>query len=494
MPGGSSIRARLVVGILGALILILGTAAWWSYRVGRHESEELFSARLATSARVLEALLSRQLQHATLASPIAITLPKELALNPREEGSEFGHPYETKIAFQVWRDDGTLLAHSMNAPAIAFAPHAAGFSNRKLEGELYHVFTLQSGSVTIQVAEKDEVRAELVHDLGVAVMTPLVTGALLLLVVVNVVVMLGLAPLRQLAAGIRARRTDALNQVELDDIPSEIAPVVGALNDLLRRVRLALEHERRFTDAAAHELRTPLAALKIHAANLARAACAEEREASMEKLCQAVDRATRLAEQMLVYSRTQDAADREQRTPIAPVELLRETIAETQPLRAAREQKMVLRCEPAAEQARIEAEPTKLRRLLVNLLDNAARYGPRGSEIVGEATVHDEKLVLSVANGGQPIPPHLRERVFEPYYRVPGSNAEGSGLGLAIVQEIARQHEGRVELSSLTDAEGTVVRVELPLESAQYPSGAPAKDPSARCARASIQVAQHARR
>jgi two-component system sensor histidine kinase QseC len=463
MPAGSSIRARLFAGIFGALILILGTAAWWSYSVGRHESEELFSARLATSARVLEALLSRQLQHATLASPIEIALPKELALNPREEGSEFGHPYETKIAFQVWRDDGTLLAHSINAPTIAFAPNAVGFSNPTVAGELYHVFSLRSGRITIQVAEKDEVRAELVHDLGVAVMTPLITGALLLFFVVNFVLVFGLAPLRELAAGIRTRRTDSLDPIELDDIPSEIAPVVGALNDLLRRVRLAFEHERRFTDAAAHELRTPLAALKIHADNLTRAACAEEREASMEKLRQAVDRATNLAQQMLAYSRTQDTADREQRMTIAPVDLLRETIAETQPLRNARGQKMVLRCEPAAEQARIEAEPTKLRRLLVNVLDNAARYAPRDSEIVAEAAVLNEGFVLSVANRGQPIPPQLRERVFEPYYRVPGSNVEGSGLGLAIVQEIARQHGGRVELSSLTEAEGTVVRVELPL-------------------------------
>ena len=99
----------------------------------------------------------------------------------------------------------------------------------------------------------------------------------------------------------------------------------------------------------------------------------------------------------------------------------------------------------------------------MNLLDNAARYAPHDSEIVAEAAVQDEELVLSVANRGQPIPPNLRERVFEPYYRVPGSNGEGSGLGLAIVQEVASQHDGRVELSSLTDSEGTVVRVELPL-------------------------------
>lgn len=463
MPAGSSIRTRLLAGILIALVLILGTAAWWSYRVGRHESEELFSARLATSARVLEALLSRQLQHATLASPIEIVLPKELALNPREEGSEYGHPYETKIAFQVWRDDGTLLAHSMNAPAIAFAPHVAGFSNRMLEGELYHVFTLQSGNVRIQVAEKDEVRAELVHDLGVAVMTPLIAGALLLLVVVNIVVLLGLAPLRHLAAGIRTRRADSLDHIALEDPPSEIAPVVGALNDLLDRVRLAFERERRFTDAAAHELRTPIAALKIHADNLIRAASAEERGGSIKKLCRAVERATNLAEQMLAYSRTQDSSDREQRMTLAPAELLREMIAETQPMRTARSQRLVLRCEPPAEKARIEAEPTKLRRLLVNVLDNAARYAPNDTEIQVHARVFEDTFALSVANQGKPIPTNLRERVFEPYYRVPGSGSEGSGLGLAIVQEIANQHEARVELSAVTESEGTVVRVEFPL-------------------------------
>jgi two-component system, OmpR family, sensor histidine kinase QseC len=462
MPAGSSIRTRLLAGILIALVLILGTAAWWSYRVGRHESEELFSARLATSARVLEALVSRQLQHATLASPIEIALPKALALNASEDGSEYGHPYETKIAFQVWRDDGALLAHSMNAPTTAFAPRVAGFSNRTLERELYHVFTLHSGSIWIQVAEKDEVRAELVHDLGVAVMTPLVTGALLLLVVVNIVVLLGLAPLRHLATGIRTRRADSLARISLEDLPSEIAPVVGALNDLLGRVRHAFERERRFTDAAAHELRTPIAALKIHADNLTRAASPAERDASIRKLCQAVERATSLAEQMLAYSRSQGIADPEQRIAVAPAELLRETIAETQPLRAARSQRVVFRYEPPAEQVRIEAEPTKLRRLLVNVLDNAARYAPHDTEILVDAGVLEEKFVFSVANQGEPIPTNLRERVFEPYYRVPGSGSEGSGLGLAIVQEIANQHGAHVELSS-TQTEATVLRVTFPL-------------------------------
>jgi len=476
MRSCSSIRTRLLAGILAALVLILGSAAWWSYCVGRHESEELFSARLATSARVLEALVSGQLQHATLTTPIEIALPKQLALHGAERGSQYGHPYETKIAFQVWRDDGTLLAHSMLAPTKPFASQVAGFSSRTLDGDLYHVYALQSGNVWIEVAEKDEVRAELVHDLGVAVMTPLVTGGLLLLVVVNIVVLLGLAPLRQLASGIRSRRADSLTRIELAALPAEIAPVVGALNDLLQRVRLAFEHERRFTDAAAHELRTPLAALKIHADNVTRACTAQEREVSMKKLCQAVDRASRLAEQMLAYSRTQAAADQEQQLSLSATEVLREAIVETLPSRGVRAQRIALRSEPAAEEARITAEPTKLRRLLVNLLDNASRYAPEGSEIEAHACIDGGMLVLSVTNRGKAIPAELRERVFEPYYRVPGSGSEGSGLGLAIVKEIASQHGGRVELSSVTESEGTVVRLALPLQEEEPHCGAARKE------------------
>ena len=131
-----SIRARLLIGILLALVIILGSAAWWSYEVTKHESEELFSARLATSARVLEALLARSVEHATIASPLVIALPQELELGSNDSGSALGHPYETKIAFQVWREDGTLLARSTSASVRPFSPNVAGFSMQKVEGEL----------------------------------------------------------------------------------------------------------------------------------------------------------------------------------------------------------------------------------------------------------------------------------------------------------------------------------------------------------------------
>jgi two-component system sensor histidine kinase QseC len=457
-----SIRARLLIGILLSLLLLLGIAAWGSYAVSKHESEEIFSARLATSARVLDALVAKQIEHATLARPIVVALPRELEAMLGDEGSPLGHPYETKIAFQVWRDDDVLLARSTSAPAQPFGPNEGGFSLRQVAGEPWQVFVLQSGKTWIQVAEKNEVREELMHNLGVAVMTPLIAGAVVLLIVVNLLVVYGLAPLRELAQSIETRAPDALGEIEMEAVPREVAPVVGALNDLLARLRLAFEHERRFTDAAAHELRTPLAALKVHAENLARARSESERDQSLGKLRAGLDRAIRLAEQMLAYSRAQNSSADEQRESVPLAVLLREIIAAHEPLRKARAQSVALTINGADQSAVVFGEPTKLRRLIRNLLDNASTYAPHGSEIEVELSLDPHGVVLRVANTGEPIPAELRERVFEPYYRIPGSPSDGSGLGLAIVREIASQHGAKVDLGTATETSGTAVTVRFP--------------------------------
>lgn len=457
-----SIRARLLIGMLLALAVILASAAWWSYAVTKHESDEIFSARLATSARVLEALVANALANATIASPLVIALPKELEQATDDRGSALGHPYETKIAFQVWREDGTLLARSTSASARPFAPNEPGFSLRRVDGEPSNVFVLRSGNVWIQVAEKDEVRDELIHDLGVAVMTPLIVGAAILLVLVNVLVVYALAPLRDLAAGIERSEPAALEPLALDAVPAEVAPVVHALNDLLARVRQAFEHERRFTDAAAHELRTPLAALKIHADNLARAETERERAASMRMLRQGLDRTLKLAAQMLDYSRAQSADDPSQRVPLHLSDLVAEALAGTEPIREARHQTVALSAPPEDAEPQIVGEPGKLGRLVANLLDNAARYAPEASAIRVSIGHDADTVELAVENDGPAIPAGLRERVFEPYYRIPGTGPEGSGLGLAIVREVAAQHGATVDLGPLSANRGTIVRVRFP--------------------------------
>jgi two-component system sensor histidine kinase QseC len=455
-----SIRSRLLIGILWALTLILGSSAWWSYRVAKHESEELFGARLATSARVLDALVARQVQHATIASPFVIALPKELEHVTTDGQTDLGHPYETKIAFQVWDADGRLLVRSMSAPERPFGPNTPGFNSEVVDGVPYRVFVLRSANTWIQVAEKNEVRDELIQNLGFAVMTPLIVGAVLLLIVVNALVLYGLAPLTQLAGHIERRQPDTLGALEMREVPKELTGVVRALNDLLRRVELAFERERRFTDAAAHELRTPIAALKIHAENIARAQNETERAQSMRKMRQSLERTSMLAARMLEYSRTQNASEHEDRVAICLSDLVRETSGVTDHVRHARAQRLTIT--DGGANAYILGEPEKIQRLIANLLDNASRYAPAGSTIEVVIRSDAEAVALSVSNEGPAIPPELRERVFEPYYRLPGSGSEGSGLGLAIVKEIAAQHSASIELSSIAGTEGTVVEVTFP--------------------------------
>ena len=458
-----SIRSRLLLGIFASLTVMLGVVAWGSYFVTSREAQEIFGARLATSARVLEALVARQVEHATISAPIVVALPKELELSEHGASTNYGQQYETKIAFQIWRDDGTLLARSGSAPTVAFAPYSPGFSKRQLNGELWQVFVLRSGSAWIEVAEKNEVREELTHDLGLAVMTPLIVGAALLLAVVNLIVLYGLRPLAELTAVIERKDPAKLVPIKVNPVPRELWPVVKALNDLLKRVTQTIGRERRFIDSAAHEMRTPLAALKIHAENVARAVSDGERQRSLTRLLQGLDRLVKLAEQMLLYSRTQATDDSERREPVVVAGAVSEAIAALDPLWRSKSQRIKVSAPAGIGLATIVAEPIKLQRLIHNLLDNASRYGPSGSEIVVAMEIIDQSLVLQVTNSGPMVPSELRERVFEPYYRLPTNVVEGSGLGLAIVKEIADQHKATVSLQSIDGKQGTVVKVTFPL-------------------------------
>ena len=176
----------------------------------------------------------------------------------------------------------------------------------------------------------------------------------------------------------------------------------------------------------------------------------------MARLMQALERTSNLAAQMLAYSRAQNAADSEPRVPVDLRALVRDAVMQLDPVRVRKSQQVTVKADDA-DDTRIMADPTKIQRLVLNLLDNASRYAPEHSTIE-VALVREGGLIgLSVSNGGPAIPPDLRERVFEPYYRVPGSGSDGSGLGLAIVKEVAAQHGASVSLTSLDDSSGTVV-------------------------------------
>jgi two-component system, OmpR family, sensor histidine kinase QseC len=437
-PPSASIRAVLLAGSIAVLLVVLGAAAWIAYDAGRDEAEELFDARLATSARVLEAMVARQLETATVAAPIVVELPAPLGGLEHDLPSPIGHHYETKIAFQARGDGGRILARSSSAPEAALAPLAPGYSTH---GH-WRIFTLRSGAVWVQVAESLDARDEISAKLAWASVTPLLAGIPVLLVLLSLLIRYGLAPLSQLARRIAEREPGSLAPLALSRAPAEVAPVLDALNGLLARMQTTLERERRFTADAAHELRTPLAALRLHAQNAARAADDAERRDSLQKMLAGLDRTTRLATQMLALSRAAAA-----RAAFAPVSL-REVFEE-----AARALASAIDIEGDLS---VRGDRDQLLSLATNLLDNALHHGapPVRVELAGRTA--------SVTDAGPGIPAELRERVFESYYRAPGAAGRGSGLGLAIVREIARGHGARVEIAEGPGGRGARISVNFP--------------------------------
>jgi two-component system sensor histidine kinase QseC len=467
-----SVRTVLLAGTIAALLVVLGAAAWLGFDASEEEAQELFDARLATSGRVLEALVARQIERATVASPIVITLPAPLEEATHDKPGPLGHYYETKIAFQVWDGDARLLVRSASAPDTPFAPLAAGFSTQAFGGRPWRVFSLRSGQVWIQVAERDDARGELSEKLALVAVTPLMVGIPLLLVLLSLLIRYGLAPLSSLAEKIEARQPDSVTPLTLSRTPAEIAPVLDALNGLLVRVQDALARERRFTADAAHELRTPLAALKVHAQNAVRATSAAEREASLRRMLDGLDRAVHLAEQMLALSRAGAAGEAAPLEPVSLRRLVAEALETLQPRLRERSIRVNVTAEPAGAAIEVGGDRRKLGSLVSNLLDNAVRHAPEGSAIEVALRGGAGETSLEVTDEGPGIPAELRERVFESYYRIPGSTGSGSGLGLAIVREIALAHGAHVEIADAVGGRGTRVTVRFrPAESAPPAGG-----------------------
>lgn len=453
-------RRRLVVASLACMLLIFGGIILAALAVARHESEELFSARLATSARVLEALMARQLSSATISRPLVITLPLELEVADGDELETYGHRYETKVAFQVWHDDGTLLAKSASAPDEPLAPLTAGFSEHTIRSTLWQVFVLQSGQIWVMTAEKDEIRQELADNIGMSIIAPLVVGGLLMLAAMNFILLRSIRPLSELAMRIAAREPDSLAPVEVPKIPIELAPIVVELNHLLDRIKAAFEREQRFINAAAHEIRSPIAAVQLHIENALHSTSDTDRENALNSALAGARRTSKLVEQLLALGRITARSDDYQFQHLSLIALCYDVISTLEPLLERRGQTIILE---APDDCHVWGEPSQLRRLLQNLIDNASVHGASKGEIQVRLTRQGKLAVLSVANDGTPIPEDEVGKLFTPYYRLPGAVPGGNGLGLAIVKEIADQHHALIQIQRKVDGQGTVAELSLPI-------------------------------
>jgi two-component system OmpR family sensor kinase len=299
--------------------------------------------------------------------------------------------------------------------------------------------------------------------MALAAVTRVLTPMLLLLPVLSVVIWVivgrGLTPLRRLARAVALRTPSGLEPLPVTDTPEEVLPLVQSLNDLLRRLDEALAGQRAFVADAAHELRTPIAALQLQVQMLERAASDAERQAAVDDLQAGVRRGAHLVNQLLTLARQEpDLTDRP-KSAVPLGELARTTVAEH--VIVAEERQIDLGMTHTDDAAIVEGNADGLRILLRNLVDNALRYTPAGGAVDVAVSVSGPDAVLDVTDDGPGIPPEDRQRVFARFYRGSGTGETGTGLGLSIVKSIADRHGARVELDSSATG-GLRVRVRFP--------------------------------
>jgi len=302
------------------------------------------------------------------------------------------------------------------------------------------------------------VRQRMAGALALRTALPIVLLAPLLMLLVGWVVRRTLAPVAQVQHQLAQRQADDLTPIpEEADLPDEIRPLLRELNALLRRVSQAFDAQQRFVADAAHELRSPLAALKLQVQGLQRAPDAATRERALERLGAGIDRATRLIEQLLVLARQQASATAgAPAEPVAMDDLLRHAVAE---LASAAAQRGIDLGLAQADAVPVSGHAEALRILVRNLLENALKYTPVGGRVdVAWRSVGDA-LELCVEDSGPGIPEAERERVLDRFVRLPDAPASGSGLGLAIVRAVADLHAATLRLDASPKLGGLRVRV-----------------------------------
>lgn len=412
-------RARLLAAVLGMLALAALLVGGVTYRNVRAEAEALFDYQL-----------------------------RQMALSLRDQGevapAQASALVDEQLDFvvQVWTSDGRAL-YASRAHAVLPQRAQLGLADVVVGGQVWRSYSVAMPSRVIQVSQPLAIRRELAADAAYSAVLPLLLTAPFIAAAAWWLTSLALRPLQRVAAGVRQRDEQSLEPLPTAGLPDEVAPLVTALNALLQRLGRSLDTQRAFVADAAHELRSPLTALKLQLQLLKRSGSEADRATAIDALAAGIERAARLVEQLLALARTEPGAGATALQRLDLSELVREAVADTVPLALARGIRFELFADaPIA----IDGDRAALAVLVRNLADNAVRYSPPGARVELRVAQPDGVATLQVDDSGPGIPPAERERVFDRFYRRAATDEPGSGLGLAIVRGVAQRHGATVVL------------------------------------------------
>ena len=432
----TSIRRWLLGWLIAGLAVSALTAGYGIFHTARDEASELFDYELRTVAESLPANISA-----------TDTL---LQRKPDFEGLS-----EDRLFIEVWDQDGGSVYKSLEGIDLPRFPPGL----RTIERDEYHwrVYGVKQNKRFIQIAQPVSVREELAMRLALRTLAPLALLIPVIIAIVLVVVGRGLAPLADISRALKTRSFDSLEPLRLGaGTPIEIKPLVDALNDLLHRLDVASQTQRTFVADAAHELRSPLAALKLQLQSAERDGSLVGNKQTFERIEGRLNRLIHLVHQLLTLAR-EEAQTGARFESVSLRRLCERVVADILLLAEAKQIDLGLECSPSAnpgDSLKVSVEPAGIEILLTNLLDNAIRYTPKGGKVDVFIKREGELVSVGVSDSGPGLPDEECERVFDRFYRSAGTKEQGSGLGLAIALKIAQRHHATLLMRNNVDRPG----------------------------------------
>lgn len=442
----ASLRLRLLIAVFAVTLCTWIIVALSGYYDTKRELDELLDAHLAQAASMVM-------------SQLRMDGDDEIEL----EYIPPAHRYERRLAYQVWDDRQRLRLRSLSAPATRLSGHDVGFSDVNFAGQSWRVFSVWTPNRTalVQVGELRNARLHVRNEIVEHLILPLLAALPVLALFLTAAIYKALRPVAALAKAVALREADNLEPLTTKGVPSEVLPLVTQLNDLFRRIRLSLENERRFTGDASHELRTPVAAIRMHAQVALLSAADQERSAALGNVIAGCDRVTHLIEQLLTLARIDANKNLNTDTQCDLYPLAQSVLADSAMDGVSKQIELELQ---GPQQLLVKGNEPLLRVLMRNLIDNAIRYSPRGSKVDVSLQLAAKAATFVVTDQGPGIPPDARALVCDRFYRMVGTGQAGSGLGLSICSKIVELHGGALKFSDGPGQTGLRVTVSLPAQ------------------------------
>ena len=431
--------------LLVALAVLVTLIAWVAggslvWRVAEQHAQEFHDGQLRHMAHMLLGLSGHELIEIGDSTPMEARIA-----NGQADGKEtLGDDYR----YQLWKSEGRLLLTNFGLPsAAAMAPLGrSGYSWLNMDGERWRVYSLIDSDLAqeLQVAERAAVRGWLAGSIDAKLLGLMALSLLAVLLPTLFLLRLLLGPLRHLAQQLGMRSATNLTRLEVPGAPTELLPIVAATNDLFRHMADAMQRERSFTSLAAHELRTPLAALRLQAQVAAGTENDAVRARNLRDLVRSADRCAHLQDQLLTLARLDAAKPADLNEILNMTEVVMEAVAEI----AADARRRHVRLATRSDGVAMHGHPFGVRTLIRNLVSNAARHAPERGRVEVHVEADGDDVRIRVEDSGAGIPAEQRERAFERFERLNAVPSDGVGLGLSIVRVVADAHGADVTLGT----------------------------------------------